>query len=330
MFRNSQYIYTVYQERNFSRAAEKLYISQSSLSLTIKKAEERIGAPIFNRSVSPVTLTEFGKKYIEAVEEMMRIQNRLENYIYDINHMKKGHISVGAANFNATYLLPHALAAFRDMYPNVVVDVYESTTMELVKKLGNGDIDLLFSNKTLNEKQFRKFVICHEFMVLVVPQKFNLPPGLTAHAKTVSELSRYPSYSKQADAQFLPTSLLKNFKDVPFVLLRPGNDSRERADTMFSDAGFYPPIALELDQASTAYRLACSGIGATIVSNLMVRTMESPDHCLFFPLGGPHTEQYVSAYIQSDAVITKAIEEFIKTARIAIPMGIGPDYYHIP
>ena len=113
MFRNANYIYTVYRERNFSRAAEKLFISQSSLSLTIKKAEERIGAPIFNRSTSPITLTEFGEKYIEAVEEMIRIQNRLDNYIYDINHMKRGHIAVGAANFNSTYPVSYThLSAF--------------------------------------------------------------------------------------------------------------------------------------------------------------------------------------------------------------------------
>lgn len=77
MFRNANYIYTVYRERNFSRAAEKLFISQSSLSLTIKKAEERIGAPIFNRSTSPITLTEFGEKYIEAVEEMSAFRTGL-------------------------------------------------------------------------------------------------------------------------------------------------------------------------------------------------------------------------------------------------------------
>lgn len=318
MFRNSQYIYTVYQERSFSRAAEKLFISQSSLSLTIKKAEERIGAPIFNRSVSPITLTEFGKKYIEAVEEITRIQNRLENYIYDINHMKRGHISVGAANFNATYLLPHALSAFQKTYPNVVVDVYESTTMDLVKKLRNGDIDLLFSNKSLSEKQFRKFTICHEFMVLALPEKLCPAEKLRQYAKTVAELAEY----KQLEDQLAPPSFLKEFKEIPFVLLRPGNDSRDRADSMFSEAGFYPHVALELDQASTAYRLACSGIGATIVSNLMVRTMEKPKDCLFFPLGGSHTEQYVSAYIHNEATITKAIEEFVKTARIAIPANI--------
>ena len=320
MFRNANYIYTVYQERNFSRAAEKLFISQSSLSLTIKKAEERIGAPIFNRSVSPIGLTEFGKKYIAAVEEMRRIQNRLENDIYEINHLKQGHLSVGAGNFHSTYLLPLALSPFREAYPKVLVDMHESTTQELRKKLDRGEIDLLFSNKHLPEKQYRKFVICHEFTVLVVPEKYCTCPEIRQQARTREELSRYPV--QQLENHLLPPVFLTNFQQTPFVLLRPGNNSRQRADTLFLEAGFQPSVVLELDQASTAYRLAASGLGAAIVSNLMVRTMEPPQHCCFFPLEVPHTEQYISVYFPKEAIMTKAMEEFIKIARIAIPAGL--------
>lgn len=90
MFHNMNYIYTVYQERSFSRAAEKLYISQSSLSLTIKKAEERIGAQIFDRKTNPLTLTEFGKSYISAIEKIRKLQDDLENQIYEEANLKKG------------------------------------------------------------------------------------------------------------------------------------------------------------------------------------------------------------------------------------------------
>ena len=77
-------------------------------------------------------------------------------------------------------------------------------------------------------------------------------------------------------------------------------------------------MVLELDQASClpAGRFRP---GAAIVSNLMVRTMEPPQHCCFFPLEVPHTEQYISVYFPKEAIMTKAMEEFIKIARIAIP-----------
>ena len=315
MFRNANYIYAVYRERNFSRAAEKLFISQSSLSLTIKKAEERIGAPIFNRSASPITLTEFGEQYIAAYEEVVRLQNRLENYVYGINHMKHGHLSIGAPNFHATYLFPRTLAIFQEAFPNISVSVHEGITQNLAKMLGAGDLDLLFTNVELSEKQYQKHVLCHDFMVLAVPARFCPSDEIKRRAKTREELSHYPDYSEHDKRLFLEPSFLTNFRDVPFVLLRPGNGSRNRADKAFSAAGFFPFVATELDQASTAYRLACTGFGATLVNNLYVRTMEPSAECLLFPLDSQNNEQYLNAYLPQNAILMPVIEEFIRIMR---------------
>ena len=95
MFHSMQYIYEVYKERSFSKAAANLYISQPSLSAAVKKVEEKIGAPIFDRSVSPIQLTECGEHYIRSVEEIMEIQHRFENYLNDLNELKTGQIAIG-------------------------------------------------------------------------------------------------------------------------------------------------------------------------------------------------------------------------------------------
>ena len=71
MFQSMRYIYEVYKEMSFSRAAQKLFISQPSLSAAVKKEEERIDAPIFDRSTNPIHLTEVGQEYIRAVERIM-------------------------------------------------------------------------------------------------------------------------------------------------------------------------------------------------------------------------------------------------------------------
>ena len=62
MFQGMRYVYEVYKEMSFSRAAKNLYISQPSLSTAVKKAEDRIGFPIFDRSTSPIQLTELGRE----------------------------------------------------------------------------------------------------------------------------------------------------------------------------------------------------------------------------------------------------------------------------
>ena len=70
MFTWKKYVCEVYRERSFSKAAQNLYISQPSLSARIKKVEEQIGVPLFDRSTSPLQLTEAGRIYIRAAEEI--------------------------------------------------------------------------------------------------------------------------------------------------------------------------------------------------------------------------------------------------------------------
>jgi len=78
MFENIDYIYEVYKQKSFSKAAKVLFINQSSLSLTIQKAEKRLGLPIFNRKTKPVTLTDFGKRYIEAIEKIHSLEQEIQ------------------------------------------------------------------------------------------------------------------------------------------------------------------------------------------------------------------------------------------------------------
>ena len=73
LFREMDYVYAVYANKSFSKAAEEMFLSQSSLSLMVKKAERRIGAPIFDRSSLPITLTEAGEAYIRAVEQIRSV-----------------------------------------------------------------------------------------------------------------------------------------------------------------------------------------------------------------------------------------------------------------
>ena len=77
MFREIEYVYAVYQERSFTKAAQKMFLSQPALSAMVKKAEKKIGTPIFDRSTSPLRLTPAGEYYIEQAEKILRIQQTI-------------------------------------------------------------------------------------------------------------------------------------------------------------------------------------------------------------------------------------------------------------
>ena len=302
------YIYEVYKEHSFSKAAQNLYISQSSLSLTIKRAEEKIGMQIFDRSVYPIQLTEFGQHYINAVKEIRSITNNLTDYIYDVNHLKTGQLSIGAGNFFSTYLVAPAISRFKKQYPNISVQLLEGRTFDLKHQLANGNIDILVTNGHLDPSIFKNILLFRERMVLVVPK--SLMPELVCQESllTFEELSGNTPIRK-------PGVSLKHFEHLPFIGMRPGNDSRIRSDSMFADADAEPNWMVELDQSSTAYRLACDGMGYSIVTDSVITQLALPETVYFYHIDHPKAFRDVCIYMRNIEYMPRTMEAFIRVLR---------------
>ena len=109
MFEGKEYVYEVYKTGSFSKAAEKLYITQPSLSAMVKKVEKKLGAPIFDRSTSPPGLTQCGERYIRCVERLMDMENEFGNYLNDLEGLRAGHLAIGGSNLFTSYILPPIL-----------------------------------------------------------------------------------------------------------------------------------------------------------------------------------------------------------------------------
>ncbi|SCJ00988.1 Cyn operon transcriptional activator [uncultured Clostridium sp.] len=94
-----EYVYLVYQEKSFSKAAQKLFVSQSAVSAMVRKAEAKIGCQIFDRSTIPLTVTKEGEYYIKCAEQFMRLEKNMDAYFKDMADMNTGHLSVGSSSF---------------------------------------------------------------------------------------------------------------------------------------------------------------------------------------------------------------------------------------
>ena len=88
MLRNMEYVYEVYKQGSFTKAAKSLYVSQPCLSALVKKTEEKLGFPIFNRNSNPLQLTECGQEYIRYIERMRALENEFDNYLNDLRGLK--------------------------------------------------------------------------------------------------------------------------------------------------------------------------------------------------------------------------------------------------
>lgn len=111
------------------------FVSQPALSSAVKKIENELGIKIFDRSSTPVRLTEAGEFYIDAIAKIMAIQKDLKFRLNDIAELKRGRITIGGPNFISSYLFPKIIAAFSEKYPGIDFDVIESNSYQLKRKL---------------------------------------------------------------------------------------------------------------------------------------------------------------------------------------------------
>ena len=307
MFVWKKYVYEVYKERSFTKAAQNLYISQPSLSARIKKIEEIIGEPLFDRSTTPLQLTEVGKVYIEAAEEITQIEQRVENYINDLAGLKTGNLAVGASTLFAAYVVPSLITQFNQKFPDVHIQLIEGNTAELEEMLGSNALDFVIDNYHYDSIIYNKELYCEENILLAVPKHFAVNEELGMY-----QLSYKNIKNKNYLNQKYPAVPLGRFADLPFIMLTQGNDTRTRGDRLCRNVGFKPNIVLEFNQQSTAYMASSTQLGATFISDILVSQLPAFENLVYYKLDGEEAKRKVFFYYKTHKYKTRVMEEFIR------------------
>ena len=307
MFVWKKYVYEVYKERSFTKAAQNLYISQPSLSARIKKIEEIIGEPLFDRSTTPLQLTEVGKVYIEAAEEITQIEQRVENYINDLAGLKTGNLAVGASTLFAAYVVPSLITQFNQKFPDVHIQLIEGNTAELEEMLGSNALDFVIDNYHYDSILYNKELYCEENILLAVPKHFSVNEELKEY-----QLSYENIKSKKYLSRKYPAVPLGRFADIPFIMLTQGNDTRTRGDRLCRNVGFKPNIVLEFNQQSTAYMASSTQLGATFISDILVSQLPAFENLVYYKLDGEEAKRKVFFYYKTHKYKTRVMEEFIR------------------
>ena len=307
MFVWKKYVYEVYKERSFTKAAQNLYISQPSLSARIKKIEEIIGEPLFDRSTTPLQLTEVGKVYIEAAEEIAQIEQRVENYINDLAGLKTGNLAVGASTLFAAYVVPSLITQFNQKFPDVHIQLIEGNTAELEEMLGSNALDFVIDNYHYDSILYNKELYCEENILLAVPKHFAVNEELGMY-----QLSYKNIKNKNYLNQKYPAVPLGRFADLPFIMLTQGNDTRTRGDRLCRNVGFKPNIVLEFNQQSTAYMASSTQLGATFISDILVSQLPTFENLVYYKLDGEEAKRKVFFYYKTHKYKTRVMEEFVR------------------
>ncbi|MDO4488958.1 MAG: LysR family transcriptional regulator [Eubacteriales bacterium] len=305
MFENMDYIYEVFKAGSFSKAAKNLYISQPSLSATVKRVEEKEGYAIFDRSVKPLKLTEFGEKYIESVLSIKAIEKSFESFKADYGELKTGSLKLGGTNLVSSIVLPKMIEGFKHKFPNVSTELFEGTSPDLEAMLSDGTVDMVIDYSFPNHESFESRTIEDEYLVLAVPKSYEINKGLEKYlldTKTIKDGG--------ISTSTVETVPLEKFRDLSFVLLKKKNDTYQRAVKICAEAGFTPKASFVGAQQMTAYHVCASGMGAAFVSSILIKHFpDNPDLC-YYRLDPKYSRRPLCLIWKKERYMTKAMREF--------------------
>ncbi|MBQ9604305.1 MAG: LysR family transcriptional regulator [Firmicutes bacterium] len=294
-----EYVLTVMEEKNFSRAAKKLFISQPSLSQYINRLETQLGFTIFDRSSNPLALTYEGELYVETALNILDQLDTLNRRIRESSQLNSGRLNLGLTPSKASNPLPAILPVFKQKYPGIELNITEATSFQLENMLLEGKIDICMINLPVQNKNIDYTPILTEELYLAAPPDFLSP------YETTDAHSPYPLID------------IKYLKDESFILMHPEQRIRQITDSTFLSAGIRPKVVMETGSIDTAHRLSASGAGFSFVPESMVRFSGLVRPPKYYRINEGFGWTLAIAYKQNSAN-TKIRSAFIETVKEVI------------
>lgn len=268
--RHLQYILTIAQKQNMTKAAEELYISQSSLSQYLAKLEQEIGVPLFERTRNHMLLTPAGELYVEAAQRVLSIEKHLYENIRSMNN--KSHITLGLTSQLCLKMLTAVVPSFKAEFPEATVEITEGNVIDLSRMLQEEAIDcaVMAIHDTSAFSPDQVDILGVEEILLAVPK--NHP------------------YCKKNPGDTVPwKDLEEELGEDNFLICKKGSTLREVTDQIFEAIRLDPSTMCETNSIVTTRAMVAMGIGITFIGK---SCMENENKIHYYRLDPPVTRKF--------------------------------------
>ncbi|MEN1760324.1 LysR family transcriptional regulator [Anoxynatronum sibiricum] len=279
-----RYIIAVADERSFTKAAQKLFIAQPSLSQIIKSEEKKLGITLFDRSCSPIMLTDAGQEYVLWARQVLSIQKNMERRLQDFSQNGISIIRMGILPECSAFILPEPLKAFREKNPNRCVQIRELSSSDLKKSLENAELDFIVGLTHPDTFKYCNEPLYDEQIVLATTHDF-LPVDTD-----VDEVD------------------LASFSEAPFVMMEEGQFLYHVTHDLCKRCGFVPRTVVECYNLETALHMVKAGVGIAVIPDLMALLVEGLH---YYKISGPTPASQISVVYPRDRYLPREARELI-------------------
>jgi LysR family transcriptional regulator, transcription activator of glutamate synthase operon len=269
--RQIHYFIEVAKREHVTEAAIYLHVAQSAVSRQIFNLEAEIGVDLFLREGRNVKLTPIGRVFLAHMEQAVTILDNAQREIKEYLDPGQGTIRIGFPSSLATYTMPTAISAFRELYPNVKFQLKQGAYYNLVEWVAKGEIDMaLLGPVPMQEKKVKGSILFTEKLVALLPSSHPL-----AGATTVK---------------------LNQLQNDSFILFPDGYILREIIVDACKQLNFKPNVAFEGEDIDAIKGLVSAGLGVTIIPEITLID-GLPRSTVKIPITEPDVERTVGVII---------------------------------
>ena len=286
-----EYVLALAECMNFSQAASKLNISQSTLSQQIQKLEKEIGVSLFDRTTSVLTLTQYGQIYIKGAKKILDTYIQTLDSITDADSGVSGSVTVGIAPSRAPFLLPGIVAKFREDYPDVSLNFVENKSKDIIKDLSEGNIDFAYTvlPSPENLKDYETVVVTEEEVMLVCKKDSDI--------KNIAQNGSV-DFKKLGDESFIALQDNQLLTDY-FYALKQKSGSKAR-------------VGICVSELSTAIAMVKEGLGIMLLPSSYKNYGALERELDFYRISQVSTKRKIAVIYRKDKYINKPMRALIE------------------
>lgn len=237
------------EERSFSRAAKRMFLTQPSLTKHIRNLEEALGAKVVNRASRAFTLTPEGRVVFDYAKRILKLREEIADRVMRLRDSEYGEISIAASTIPATYILPPAIAGFRGKFPAIRAAVRAADSSDVIERVLSNEAEIGFIGKRPPAGKLVSEALWKDRLVLAVP---------ATHAWARRRSIRLGEIGKE-----------------PFVIREKGSGTREAVENCLRDADSpglpHLNVVAELGSSEAVKEAVLAGVGISVLSVHAIR-----------------------------------------------------------
>jgi len=247
--RDLRAVIAVIEERNFTRAAERLHLSQPAFSALIQNVEEGLGARLFERSTRNVTLTPEGRLFAESARRVLSDFDGMVANFRDHAQRRRGRVSIAALPSLAAGWLPGVLAEYHSRFPGVEIALIDTLSEQCLAHVRSGRADFALASAGDKDADLASEALCADAFHLVCRSDH---PLATQRSIRLRDLAAYP-----------------------FVHLSRNSSVRQHLEAAFHPTAM--ETVVEVEHLATVTGMVAAGLGITVVPELTLFHFQRPD-----------------------------------------------------